>query len=148
MKHGLRIDLLISQEIHCIHTLKEKRKSPLFPSFISFFYSHFQVPSVLDVFLRLILKAKENMLNQFVQENFANTSFKEYHFYYLDLASYFSSCGGFQHYNHSTLTISRRTSIFSLSRLFSSSNCRFLFFSRCTSFPDTLPPDSVVDIKT
>jgi len=44
--------------------------------------------------------------------------------------------------------MSRRTSIFSLSRLFSSSNCRFLFFSRCTSFPDTLPPDSLINMKT
>lgn len=38
--------------------------------------------------------------------------------------------------------MSRRVSIFSFRRLFSSSSCRFLFLRRWTSLPELLPPDS------
>lgn len=39
-------------------------------------------------------------------------------------------------------TMSRRISIFSFRRLFSSSSCTFFFLRRCSSLPDTFPPDS------
>lgn len=38
--------------------------------------------------------------------------------------------------------MSKRISIFSFKRLFSSSNCTFLFLRCCSSLPDTFPPDS------
>lgn len=39
--------------------------------------------------------------------------------------------------------MSKRTSIFSFRRLFSSSSCTFLFLSRCNSLPEAFPLDSV-----
>lgn len=43
-----------------------------------------------------------------------------------------------------SVSMSRRISIFSFRRLFSSSSCTFLFLSRCNSLLDPFPPDSVI----